>query len=72
MAPLAGLIGIKIKEFQLLAAPLAPAYGILVCSSTLVGNHWQILGYRLGGSVRAGQSYFKRLVNPTAAQAQMR
>ena len=30
---------IKIKKLRLLAAPLAPAYGTLVCRSTPVGNH---------------------------------
>ena len=31
---------IKIKELQLLAAPLGLAYGTLVCRGTPVGNHW--------------------------------
>ena len=38
-APLDGQIGIKIKELYLLAAPLAPAHGTLVCRGTPVGNH---------------------------------
>ena len=37
--PWLSFLGIKIKELQLLAAPLAPAYSTLVCRGTLVGNH---------------------------------
>ena len=38
-APTTGLIGIKIKELEFLAAPLAPGHGNLVCRGTPVWNH---------------------------------
>jgi len=36
---LASLIGIKIREMQQLAVPLALVHGTLVCRGTPVGNH---------------------------------
>ena len=40
--PLDFQIGMKIKELYLLAAPLAPANGTLMCRGTPVGKHWSV------------------------------